>query len=63
MGLEIGEAKGSKLWLSVLTVLKNRGAQDILIASVDDLRGFSKAIEGVYPKTSVRLCAVHMVRK
>lgn len=62
LGLWIGEAEGSKFWLSVLTELKNRGVQDILIASVDGLKGFPEAIEAVYPKTSVQLCIVHMVR-
>lgn len=62
LGLWIGEAEGSKFWLSVLTELKNRGLQDILIASVDGLKGFPEAIEAVYPRTSVQLCIVHMVR-
>jgi putative transposase len=45
-----------------LTELRNRGLQDILIACVDGLKGFPQAIEAVYPKTTVQLCIVHMVR-
>jgi len=62
LGLWIGESEGSKFWLGVLTELKNRGVEDILIACVDGLKGFPEAIETVYPKTQVQLCIIHMVR-
>lgn len=62
LGLWVGENEGAKFWLSVLTELKNRGVQDILIAAVDGLKGFPDAIESVFPKTQVQLCIVHMVR-
>jgi putative transposase len=62
LGLWVGEAEGAKFWLSVLTELKNRGLQDILIAAVDGLKGFPEAIESVYPKTQIQLCIVHMIR-
>jgi len=62
LGLWVGEAEGAKFWLSVLTELKNRGLQDILIAAIDGLKGFPEAIEAVFPKTNIQLCIVHMVR-
>jgi putative transposase len=62
LGLWVGEAEGAKFWLSVLTELKNRGVNDILIAAVDGLKGFPEAIASVFPKTQVQLCIVHMVR-
>jgi len=62
LGLWIGEHEGAKFWLNVLTQLKNRGVQDILIACVDGLTGFPDAIETAYPKAQVQLCIVHMVR-
>jgi putative transposase len=62
LGLWIGETEGAKFWLSVMTELKNRGVQDILIACVDGLKGFPDAIETVFPKTQVQLCIIHMVR-
>ena len=62
LGLWVGEAEGAKFWLSVLTELKNRGVQDILIAAVDGLKGFPDAIEAVFPKTQVQLCIVHLIR-
>jgi transposase-like protein len=45
-----------------LTDLKNRGVEDILIASIDGLSGFPEAIQTVYPRPRVQLCLVHMVR-
>ena len=46
----------------MLTELRNRGVEDILIACVDGLKGFPEAIASEYPKTQVQLCIVHMVR-
>ena len=48
--------------MNVLTEIQNRGVEDILIASVDGLKGFPEAIESVFPQTEVQLCIVHMVR-
>ncbi len=53
---------GAKFWLTVMTQLQNRGVKDILIACVDGLKGFTEAINTVYPDTQVQLCVVHMLR-
>ena len=62
LGMWISENEGAKFWLSVLTELKNRGLEEILIACVDGLTGFPEAIEVEYPKAKIQLCIVHMVR-
>ena len=62
LGIWIAQTEGAKFWLQVVTELKNRGVADIFIACVDGLKGFPEAIETVFPKTSVQLCIVHMVR-
>jgi len=62
LGLWVAQTEGAKFWLHVVTELKNRGVQDIFIACVDGLKGFPEAIEAVFPKTTVQLCIVHMVR-
>lgn len=62
LGLWLAETEGAKFWLSVLTELKSRGLQDILIACVDGLKGFPDAIAAEYPHTKIQLCIVHMVR-
>jgi putative transposase len=62
LGLWSNANEGAKFWLSVLTDLKTRGVEDIFIACVDGLKGFPQAIEAAYPRTTVQLCIVHMVR-
>ena len=62
LGLWTSANDGAKFWLQVLTELRNRGVQDIFLACVDGLKGFPQAIETVFPKTTVQLCIVHMVR-
>lgn len=62
LGLWMSENEGAKFWLSVLTELKSRGVQDILIACVDGLKGFPDAIAAEFPQTRIQLCIVHMVR-
>jgi putative transposase len=62
LGLWTSATEGAKLWMQILTEIRNRGVQEILIACVDGLRGFPEAIQAVYPKTEVQLCIVHMVR-
>ena len=62
LGMWISENEGAKFWLSILTELKNRGLEQILIACVDGLSGFPEAIEVVYPNAKVQLCIIHQVR-
>jgi transposase-like protein len=62
LGLWIDQSEGAKFWLGIISELKNRGVQDILIAAVDGLSGFPDAIRAVYPATEVQLCLVHVVR-
>ena len=62
LGLYLNESEGAKFWLQVLTDLQNRGINDILIASVDGLKGFPEAINAVFPQTEVQLCIVHQIR-
>ena len=62
LGLWLAQSEGAKFWLQVVTELRNRGVQDIFIACVDGLKGFPDAIEAVFPKATVQLCIVHMVR-
>ena len=62
LGLYLSESEGANFWLSVLTDLNNRGLNDILIASVDGLKGFPEAIKTIFPKTEVQLCIIHQIR-
>jgi len=62
LGLYISENEGARFWLSVMADIQNRGVKDILIACIDNLKGFAEAIESVFPKTEVQLCIVHQIR-
>lgn len=62
LGLYIGQRESAKFWMQVMTDLQNRGVEDILIASVDNLSGFIEAIEAIFPKTDVQLCVIHQIR-
>ena len=59
LGLYLSESEGANFWLSVLSNLQNRGAEDILIACVDGLTGLPEAINSIYPQTEVQLCVIH----
>jgi putative transposase len=62
LGIWFQKTEGAKFWLQVLTELKQRGVEDVLVCCVDGLTGFPEAIEAVYPKTWVQTCLVHLVR-
>jgi putative transposase len=62
LGLWIEQTEGSKFWLRVMTELKNRGVNDILIAVVDGLKGFPEAINAVFAQTQIQTCIVHLIR-
>jgi transposase-like protein len=62
LGIYIADSEGAKFWMQVLEDLKRRGVEDILIACIDNLKGFAEAIELIFPKTEVQLCVIHQIR-
>jgi putative transposase len=62
LGMWFQETEGAKFWMQVLSDLKRRGVQDILICCVDGLKGFPEAIEAIFPRTTVQTCIVHLIR-
>lgn len=62
LDLYISENEGADFWLQILTDLQNRGIEDILIASVDGLKGFPEAINATFPQTEVQLCVIPQIR-
>ena len=58
----LAENEGAKFWFSLLTELKSRRLEDVLIVSVDELKGFPEAIEAQYPHFQVQLCLVKRAR-
>ena len=63
LGLWIEQTEGAKFWLRVMTELRSRGVEDILIALIDGLTGFPEAIHAVFPQTQIHTCIVHLVRR
>jgi transposase-like protein len=62
LGMWVAPTESASFWMSVLTDLKARGVEDILIASTDNLTGFTDAIISVFPLAVTQLCVVHQVR-
>ena len=63
LGMWFQQTEGAKFWMQVLSDLKHRGVQDILICCVDGLKGFPEAIEAIFPQTIVQTCIVHLIRQ
>lgn len=62
LGLYLAPTEGAKFWLQVLSDLQQRGVKDLLIVSIDGLKGFEEAIRTVFPHTAVQGCIVHQIR-
>lgn len=62
LGLWLEQNEGAKFWLRVMTEMKNRGVEDVLLAVVDGLKGFPEAILAVFPEATVQTCIVHLLR-
>ena len=62
LGMWVGKSESSSFWMGVLTDLKARGVQDILITCTDNLNGFTDTIRTVFPQSSTQICVVHQIR-
>lgn len=62
LGMWIGKSESSAFWMGVLTDLKARGIQDILITCTDNLNGFTDTIRSVFPDSATQICVVHQIR-
>lgn len=62
LGLWLGTNESASFWLSVLTDLKARGVEDILITATDNQKGFTEAIQSVFPLSTKQICIVHQIR-
>lgn len=62
LGIYVSHSEGANFWLGVITDLKQRGVEDILIACIDNLKGFDQAIGTIFPHTEIQSCIVHQIR-
>jgi hypothetical protein len=60
---EHGDGEGAKYWMRILTEIKNRGVQDVLMLVCDGLKGLPDAVNAVWADTVVQTCVVHRSRK
>ena len=61
LGKWLGKNESASFWLSVLTDLKARGVEDILITATDNLNGFTQTIRQVFPQSQTQICVVHQI--
>lgn len=62
LGLWLGKNESAAFWISVLTDIKARGVEDILITATDNLNGFTDTIKNVFPQSKTQICVVHQIR-
>ncbi len=62
LGLWLGKTESASFWMSVLTDMKARGVEDILITATDNLNGFTDTIKTVFPQSKTQICVVHQIR-
>lgn len=62
LGLWLGKNESAAFWMSVLTDLKARGVEDLLITATDNLNGFTDTIKNVFPQATTQICVVHQIR-
>jgi putative transposase len=62
LGKYVPQSEGANFWPGVINDLKQRGVEDILIACIDNLKGFDEAIRTICPNTEVQTCVVHQIR-
>ena len=62
LGLWLGKNESAAFWMTVLTDLKARGVEDILITATDNLNGFTDTIKSVFPQSATQICVVHQIR-
>jgi len=62
LGLWLGKNESAAFWMSVLTDMKARGVEDLLITATDNLNGFTDTIRTIYPESKTQICVVHQIR-
>jgi transposase-like protein len=62
LGIYVCHGESANFWLGVMNEIHRRGVEDILIANMDNLKGLSKAVNAVFPRTNVQSCIVHQIR-
>ena len=62
LGMWVGKNESAAFWMGVLTDLKARGVENILVTVTDNLNGFTETIKSVFPSSTTQICVVHQIR-
>lgn len=62
LGMWLAESESAAFWVGVLTDIRARGVEDILITCTDNLNGFTQGIRSVFPQAATQVCVVHQIR-
>ena len=62
LGLWLGKNESAAFWMSVLTDMRARGVEDILITATNNLNGFTDTIRNIFPQSKTQICVVHQIR-
>ncbi len=62
LGMWLSTNESAAYWMNVLTDMKARGVEDILITATDNLNGFTQTIRSVFPNAATQICVVHQIR-
>ena len=62
LGMWLAETESAAFWVGVLTDMKARGLEDILITCTDNLNGFTQGIKSIFPQATTQICVVHQIR-
>ena len=62
LGMWLGKSESASFWMGVLSDIKARGVQDILVTVTENLSGLTKTIKSVFPQSDTQICVVHQIR-
>jgi transposase-like protein len=48
--------------MRVLTDMRARGVEDLLVTATDNLNGYTETIKNVFPESKTQICVVHQIR-
>ena len=62
LGMWLGQNESAAFWQGVMTDLRARGVEDILVTVTDNLNGFTQAITNIFSEANTQICVVHQIR-
>jgi len=60
--MSLDKNERASFWLGVITDLKARGVEDILITVTDNLNRFTQTIKSVFLQLQIQIYVVHQIK-